>query len=435
MINFDGAGKEVVIDHPLGGHPIASPDGSKITTWDRDGVVLADLKTQRSIISPPSAPTAIITPIAAHIPTAFGAWMATTSSITRPSPAAATSTGLPPNETVFPSASPACPPGPSGEFSMKIQKITPFLVDRFLLVRVYTDQGLVGNGEAGLWAHHGMVHRAILDLSDYYIGKDASRIEHHYQTVSRDAHFMGAALSAALSAIDIALWDLAGQAVGQPVHQLLGGRVRDKIKVFANVNGATLDECAASAQQQVGAGYISLRMSPFLPGFERRTASQVIGDAVAMVAAVRDAVGYNIDLGLEIHRNLRPEEAICSRPRTAALPHSLLRRPARPREPGADGVYRENGSLADGHRRALLQYLPVQRPDRPQDRESHPSRPFPCRRLHPGQKDCRHCRISLCRHLPPPDGQPCQHRRLLPARRRHPQLCSHGEPYHRRRLQ
>ncbi len=205
---------------------------------------------------------------------------------------------------------------------MKIEKITPFLVDKFLLVRVYTDQGLVGNGEAGLWAHHGMVHRAILDLSDYYIGKDASRIEHHYQTVSRDAHFMGAAISAALSAIDIALWDLAGQAVGQPVHQLLGGRVRDKIKVFANVNGATLEECAASAQQQVGVGYLSLRMSPFLPGFERKTPSQVIGDAVDLVAAVREAVGFNIDLGLEIHRNLRPEEAsVLAR---ELLPYRLL---------------------------------------------------------------------------------------------------------------
>ena len=193
---------------------------------------------------------------------------------------------------------------------MKIQKITPFLVDRFLLVRVYTDQGLVGNGEAGLWAHHGMVHRAILDLSDYFIGKDATRIEHHYQTVSRDAHFMGAALSAALSAIDIALWDIAGQAVGQPVHQLLGGRIREKIKVFANVHGPTVEECAVSAQEQVGSGYLSLRMSPFLPGFERKTSSQVIGDAVSMVAAVRESIGYDIDLGLEIHRNLRPEEAI-----------------------------------------------------------------------------------------------------------------------------
>ena len=193
---------------------------------------------------------------------------------------------------------------------MKIEKITPFLVDRFLLVRVYTDQGIVGNGEAGLWAHHGMVHRAILELGEYYAGKDAARIEHHFQTVSRDAHFMGAALSAALSAIDIALWDIAGQAAGQPVHQLLGGRVRDKIKVFANVVGASAKECAASAQEQVGAGYLSLRMSPFPPGFEGRTPSQVIGEAVALVAAVREAVGPNIDLGLEIHRNLRPEEAI-----------------------------------------------------------------------------------------------------------------------------
>ena len=193
---------------------------------------------------------------------------------------------------------------------MKIEKITPFLVDRFLLVRVYTDAGIVGNGEAGLWAHHGMVHRAILDLSDYFIGKDAARIEHHYQTVSRDTHFMGAALSAALSAIDIALWDIAGKAVGQPVHQLLGGRVRDRIKVYGSVGGATVEEFAASAQEQVAAGYISLRMTPFLPDFEKKTASQLIGDAVASVAAVREAIGYNIDLGLEIHRNLRPEEAI-----------------------------------------------------------------------------------------------------------------------------
>ena len=200
---------------------------------------------------------------------------------------------------------------------MKIEKITPFLVDKFLLVRVYTDQGVIGNGEAGLWAHHGMVQRAILDLSDYYIGKDASRIEHHFQTVSRDAHFMGAALSAALSAIDIALWDIAGKAAGQPVHQLLGGEVRDKLKVFANVNGATVAERAASAQEQGAARYLSLRMSPFLPGFERKTPSQVIGDAVACVAAVRDAIGYEIDLGLEIHRNLRPEEAIL-------LAHELL---------------------------------------------------------------------------------------------------------------
>lgn len=193
---------------------------------------------------------------------------------------------------------------------MKITKITPFLVDRFLLVRVYTDAGIVGNGEAGLWSYHGPTARAIEELNDYYVGKDPTRIEHHFQAVSRDTHFMGAVLSAALSGIDIALWDILGKSVGLPVHQLLGGKCRDKIKVFANIVGDTVQARGESAQEQVEAGYLSLRTQPFLPGWEQNTPSQVIGSAVEIVAAIRDAIGYNIDVGLEIHRNLRPEEAI-----------------------------------------------------------------------------------------------------------------------------
>src|SRR5215204_2629321 len=137
---------------------------------------------------------------------------------------------------------------------MKIVKITPFLVDRFLLVRVYTDAGIVGNGEAGLWAHHKMVYQAIEDLSVYYVGKDPLLIEHHYQTVTRDTHFMGAVIGAAMSAIDMALWDILGKSVDLPVYQLLGGKVRDKVKVFANVTGNTPSEMAESARQQVDAG-------------------------------------------------------------------------------------------------------------------------------------------------------------------------------------
>lgn len=193
---------------------------------------------------------------------------------------------------------------------MKIEKITPFLVDRFLLVRVYTDAGIVGNGEAGLWAHHGMVHRAIEDLSDYYVGQDPRRIEHHYQVVTRDTHFMGAVISAALSAIDMALWDILGKSVGLPVYQLLGGKCRDKVKVFANVTGETLEERAESARRQVEAGYLSLRTQPFFSGWEQQTPTQAISSAVSIVAAIREVVGNGIDLGLELHRNLRPEEAI-----------------------------------------------------------------------------------------------------------------------------
>ena len=193
---------------------------------------------------------------------------------------------------------------------MKITEIRPFLVDRYLLVRVYTDEGLTGNGEAGLWAHHRLVCEAIRDLSEYYVGQDPRLIEHHYQVVSRNTHFAGSVLSAAMSAIDVALWDILGRSVGLPVYQLLGGKCRQKVKVFANVAGDTAEARARSAQQSVEEGYVSLRMIPFAAGFEAQTATQVITAAVSMVQAVREAIGDGVDLGLEIHRNLRPEEAI-----------------------------------------------------------------------------------------------------------------------------
>ena len=84
---------------------------------------------------------------------------------------------------------------------MKIEEVRTFLVGRSLLVRVYTDEGIVGNGEAGLWAHHRIVRQALEDLAEYYVGKDPTRMEHHYQVVSRNTHFMGAVLSAAMSAM------------------------------------------------------------------------------------------------------------------------------------------------------------------------------------------------------------------------------------------
>lgn len=193
---------------------------------------------------------------------------------------------------------------------MNISRIVPLLVDRCLLVRVYTDNGLVGTGEAGLWAHHKLVLEAINELSHYYVGKDARRIEHHFQVVTRDTHFMGAVLNAAVSAIDIALWDILGQHCGQPVHQLLGGRCREKVRVFANVVGDTLDARAASARALVDQGYTSLRTTPFFSGWESLTPTRYISTAVEIVRVIREAVGSGIDLGVEIHRNLTPDEAI-----------------------------------------------------------------------------------------------------------------------------
>lgn len=193
---------------------------------------------------------------------------------------------------------------------MKIIEIKAFLVGRFLLVRVYTDEGIIGNGEAGLWGHHGVVKEAIAEMADYYVGKDPQLIEHHYQVLSRNTHFMGATLSAAMSAVDIALWDILGKSLGVPVYQLLGGKCRDKVKVFENVRGDTVGLVRESASERIEQGFSSLRMTPFVSGFELRTATQNVSTAVELVGAVREEIGDGVDLGLEIHRNLRPEEAI-----------------------------------------------------------------------------------------------------------------------------
>ena len=193
---------------------------------------------------------------------------------------------------------------------MKITKIEPFLVDAWLLVRVHTDEGIIGNGEAGLWAHHKTVFEAIHELSRYYIGKDARLIEHHWQVVSRDTHFMGSVLSAAMSAVDIALWDILGKSVGLPVYQLLGGKCRDKVRVFNNVVGATLDQIAESASSSVKQGFTALRVTPFSRDTTKQTPTKVVKTAVEIVKTIREAVGDEVDLGVEIHRNLSPGVAI-----------------------------------------------------------------------------------------------------------------------------
>jgi galactonate dehydratase len=196
------------------------------------------------------------------------------------------------------------------------------LVDRCLLVRVYTDEGVVGNGEAGLWAHHRIVAEAIKDLNAYYVGKDPLLMEHHFQVVSRNTHFSGAVLSAALSGIDIALWDILGKVVNKPVHQLLGGKLRNKVRVFASISGDTFEERADDAARWVAGGYTALRTMPFLPGWEQHASTRVISDAVKIVRSIRDAVGYEVDLGVEIHRNLSPTDAIVLA--TELAPYRLL---------------------------------------------------------------------------------------------------------------
>ncbi len=198
---------------------------------------------------------------------------------------------------------------------MKITRIEPLFVDRYLLVQVHTDEGLVGLGESGAWGFLEASASAMERFAQYLVGQDPLRIEHHWQYLYRATHFRGAAIMGALSAIDIALWDLAGQHFGVPVHTLLGGRVRDRARVYYHVFGRTTEELIAGVVDAKRQGFTAVgHLTPFLdeprdvPYFE--THAQKIGRAIDRVAAYRHAVGDEVDLCIEIHRRLTPAEAV-----------------------------------------------------------------------------------------------------------------------------
>ena len=115
---------------------------------------------------------------------------------------------------------------------MKITKVESLPVDRFLFVKIYTDEGIVGYGESGAWGFLEPSASAIDKFGRYLVGKNPLTIEHHWQYMYRFSHFRGAAIMGALSALDIALWDIMGKYFGVPVHQLLGGKTRDRARVY-----------------------------------------------------------------------------------------------------------------------------------------------------------------------------------------------------------
>lgn len=197
---------------------------------------------------------------------------------------------------------------------MKITRVTPLFADRYLFVEVETDAGLTGTGESGAWGHLEASAAAIAKFGEYLVGQDPSRIEHHWQTMQRFAHFQGAAIGGAISALDIALWDIKGQALGQPIHALLGGPTRTRARAYAHVKAPTAEQMIGLAEMRKAQGFTAVgHVNPFLDE-DRSTAyfrahARKIDDAVAVVAALRVALGPDIDLCLEIHRRLTRAEA------------------------------------------------------------------------------------------------------------------------------
>lgn len=185
---------------------------------------------------------------------------------------------------------------------MKITKLETFVVPpRWLFLRIETDEGVTGWGEPVVEGRAHTVRAAVEEFADYLIGADPMRIEDHWQVLYRGGFYRGGPiLMSALAGIDQALWDIKGKALGQPVHQLLGGPCRDRIRVYSWIGGDRPEDAAEQARANVALGFDALKMNGTGP-LQIVDTHAAVTAAVAAVARVRDAVGPGVGLGVDFH--------------------------------------------------------------------------------------------------------------------------------------
>ncbi|HVK22100.1 MAG TPA: galactonate dehydratase [Actinokineospora sp.] len=188
---------------------------------------------------------------------------------------------------------------------MKITAMTTYLVaPRWCFLKVETDEGITGWGEPVIEGRAHTVAAAVSELADYLIGKDPMAIEAHWQTLTKGGFYRGGPiLSSAIAGIDQALWDITGKALGVPVWQLLGGAVRDRVRVYSWIGGDRPDDVAAAAVEKQQQGFTAIKMnaSAELEIIDTPRATRAIADRVA---AIREACGDEFDIAVDFHGRL-----------------------------------------------------------------------------------------------------------------------------------
>ncbi len=200
---------------------------------------------------------------------------------------------------------------------MKITDLKLRFAKHYLFCEIYTDAGIKGLGEAGNWGYLNATAEAILKFRDYLIGKDPFRIEDFNQNFYRSVYFRGSVIMSAISAIDIALWDIKGKALGVPVYELLGGKTRDKVRVYASVmtKESGLDKLADGYRKLQDEGFTAAKIfvnGPLKTQSDGRDEffSGRIEDELEKVRIIREAVGPHFDFILEAHRGMTVAEAV-----------------------------------------------------------------------------------------------------------------------------
>jgi galactonate dehydratase len=185
---------------------------------------------------------------------------------------------------------------------MKVERLETFLVPpRWLFLRMETDAGVVGWGEPVVEGRAETVQAAVHELSDLIVGADPLRIEDHWQVLAKGGFYRdGPILTSALAGIDQALWDIAGQVRGAPVHELLGGPVRDRVRVYSWIGGDDPAQVAEQAAAQIEAGFTAVKMNASGAMAYIDTPGQ-LARVVGRMAEVRATVGEERDVALDFH--------------------------------------------------------------------------------------------------------------------------------------
>ena len=204
---------------------------------------------------------------------------------------------------------------------MRVTRVTPFLVDTggaksWLFVKLETDAGVIGWGEAYTQQDRdGAMLAHLVEMGRHLVGRSPFSIKHFSSVMYLDYALRRPAMDfwSALSAIEQAMWDIVGKACGQPVYNLLGGACRERIRVYANGwsdRASTPEEFAQRACEVVRRGFTGLKFDPFNNPWRTHIGRAEEQVAIDRVRAVREAVGPKVEILVEVHRRLAPNEAI-----------------------------------------------------------------------------------------------------------------------------
>jgi len=184
----------------------------------------------------------------------------------------------------------------------RIERFDLFKVPpRWLFLKITTDEGIEGWGEPVVEGRADTVAAAVREMGEYLVGADPTRIEDLWQTLYRGGFYRGGPiLMSAISGIEQALWDISGKMAGLPVHRMLGGAVRDRMRVYSWIGGDRPDDVVAEARRRVDTGMNAVKMNgteemAWIDSFTK------VEEVLSRVQALRDAFGYSLDIAVDFH--------------------------------------------------------------------------------------------------------------------------------------